>query len=235
MKITERQNRILDKLIEEYISSAQPVSSKVLEKKYNLSFSPATIRNEMHKLTEAGYISQPHTSAGRVPTDKGYRFYVNNLLKEKRVDKSESEFDDLLKEGRGDEVKLLQSITRDLAKASSSLAFSFNLDEKIFWKEGWGEIFKEPEFKERDILESFTNFLEEFEKDIEDFKIGSDLEIFIGKENRFHNSREFSVIISQCNLPKKEKCLLGIIGPKRMAYKESINSINNLTEILKNL
>jgi len=235
MKITERQKQILDKLIEGYISSAQPVSSQSFEKKYSFGFSPATIRNEMHKLTEAGYIYQPHTSAGRVPTDKGYRFYVNNLLKEKRETQIEPEFDDLLRDGVEDEVKLLQSITRDLAKTSSSLAFSFNLDEKIFWKEGWGEISKKPEFKERDLLESFTNFLEEFEKDIEDFKIGSDLEIFIGKENHSHNSREFSVIISQYNFPKKEKGLLGIIGPKRMAYKENINSINNLTEILRNL
>ncbi|MFH1582150.1 MAG: hypothetical protein ABIA08_00060 [bacterium] len=235
MQNTERQKQILDKLIEEYISSAQPVSSNILEEKYNFGFSPATIRNEMHKLTEAGYIYQPHTSAGRLPTDKGYRFYVDNLLKEKKAVKSSSEFNDLLGEGMEDEIKLLQSIARDLAKSSSALAFICNLDEKIFWKEGWRTIFKEPEFKEGELLESFTGFLEEFEKDIEDFKLTSDLEIFIGKENPFYNSREFSIIISQCNFPKKEKGLLGIIGPKRMAYKKSINSINNLTEILKSL
>lgn len=235
MKITERQKQILDKLIEEYISSASPVSSQSFEKKYNFGFSPATIRNEMHKLTEAGYISQPHTSAGRVPTDKGYRFYVNNLLKEKREGQIKSEFNGLLKEGVGDEIKLLQFIAKDLAKASSVLAFSFNSDEKIFWKEGWGGISKEPEFKEGELLESFTSFLEEFERDIENFQLESDLEIFIGKESPFRNSQEFSIIISQCNFPRKEKGLLGIIGPKRMAYKENINSINNLTEILKNL
>ncbi|MFH1509843.1 MAG: hypothetical protein ABID67_01705 [Candidatus Nealsonbacteria bacterium] len=234
MQITERQNQILDKLIEEHISSAQPVSSQSLEKKYNLGFSPATIRNEMHQLTEAGYIYQPHTSAGRLPTDKGYRFYVDNLLKEKKDTKTSSEFDNLFEEGAEDEARLLQSIVRDLAKSSSSMAFICNLDEKIFWKEGL-TIFKEPEFREAKLFESFTGFLEEFEKDIEDFKLASDLEIFIGKENPFYNSREFSIIISQCNFHGEERGLLGIIGPKRMAYRKSINSINNLTEILKNL
>ena len=79
MKITDRQKGILNTLVEEYISSAEPVSSKELQKKHDFGVSPATIRNEMQRLMDAGFISQPHTSAGRVPTDKGYRFYVDNL------------------------------------------------------------------------------------------------------------------------------------------------------------
>ena len=80
MLITDRQKDILDKIIQEYISSAEPVPSQSLEKKYDFGLSPATIRGEMHKLTEEGFLYQPHTSAGRVPTDKGYRFFVDNLL-----------------------------------------------------------------------------------------------------------------------------------------------------------
>jgi transcriptional regulator of heat shock response len=235
MQITERQKLILDKLVEEYISSAQPVSSQTLEGKYSFGFSPATIRSEMYRLTEAGYLSQPHTSAGRVPSDKGYRFYVNNLLQERKIKekpsvKELSEKESLLAE---DEIKLLQSITRDLADSSSALAFTFN--DNVFWKDGWNRVFKEPEFKEADLLETFTDFLEDFEKDIQDFELGPDLKVFIGKENPFNKVKDFSIIISQCSFPKKEKGYLGIVGPKRMAYEKSIDSINNLKEILKSL
>src|SRR3989344_4263875 len=80
MLITDRQKDILDKIIQEYIDSAEPVPSQSLEKKYDLGLSPATIRGEMHKLTEQGFLYQPHTSAGRVPTDKGYRLFVNGLV-----------------------------------------------------------------------------------------------------------------------------------------------------------
>ncbi len=74
--ITERQEKILNYLIKEYINSAEPISSEFLKKKYSLEVSPATIRNELQDLTEKGYITQPHTSAGRVPTEKGYRFFI---------------------------------------------------------------------------------------------------------------------------------------------------------------
>ncbi len=80
MTITERQEKILNKVLQEYIKSAQPVSSQLLEKKYDFGISPATIRIEMQKLTDKGFLYQPHTSAGRVPTDKGYRLFVDKLF-----------------------------------------------------------------------------------------------------------------------------------------------------------
>ncbi|MFC1630230.1 hypothetical protein ACFL06_01695, partial [Patescibacteria group bacterium] len=86
MEITERQENILNKIVKEYVQSAQPVSSKLLEKKGNFGISPASLRIEMQKLTDNGYLLQPHTSAGRIPTDKGYRYFVNKLLTEKLSD-----------------------------------------------------------------------------------------------------------------------------------------------------
>lgn len=78
--LTERQKFILALVIHDYIESARPVGSKPLVEKYNLSISPATVRNEMMVLTEKGYLRQPHTSAGRVPTEEGYRFFVRQLM-----------------------------------------------------------------------------------------------------------------------------------------------------------
>jgi heat-inducible transcriptional repressor len=78
--LDERKQKILRITVKDYIESAQPVSSRILAKKYHLGWSPATIRNEMADLEEAGYLIQPHTSAGRIPSDRGYRFYVDFLM-----------------------------------------------------------------------------------------------------------------------------------------------------------
>ena len=79
-ELSERKMRILKTLIDDYIQTAQPVGSRTISKKHELGLSSATIRNEMADLEEMGYITQPHTSAGRVPSDKGYRLYVDHLM-----------------------------------------------------------------------------------------------------------------------------------------------------------
>jgi heat-inducible transcriptional repressor len=80
MTMDERKKRILQAIVNSYIDSAEPVGSRFIARRYDLGVSPATIRNEMSDLEELGYLEQPHTSAGRIPSDKGYRFYVDFLL-----------------------------------------------------------------------------------------------------------------------------------------------------------
>ena len=81
MDLSERKLRILQAIVGDFIRSAEPVGSRTLSKKYDMGISPATIRNEMSDLEEMGFLTHPHTSAGRVPSDKAYRLYVNNLMK----------------------------------------------------------------------------------------------------------------------------------------------------------
>lgn len=83
--ITERRRRLLQHIVDEYVRSAQPVGSNALVDRYKLGVSSATVRNDMAALEEEGYIAQPHTSAGRVPTDAGYRYYVETLMQEERL------------------------------------------------------------------------------------------------------------------------------------------------------
>lgn len=78
--LTERQQQILQIVVEHYISEAEPVGSRVVSKRGGMPYSPATIRNEMADLEEMGYLEQPHTSAGRIPSEKGYRYYVDRLV-----------------------------------------------------------------------------------------------------------------------------------------------------------
>ena len=90
--LDERKKKVLQAIIDEYINTAEPVSSGTLVKKYNLDCSSATIRNEMAELESIGYLDKPHTSAGRVPSAKGYRFYVDELLKEDDISLEEIKY-----------------------------------------------------------------------------------------------------------------------------------------------
>jgi heat-inducible transcriptional repressor len=123
MRITERQENILDTLIQEYINTAKPVSSELLEKKYDFEFCPATIRNEMKKLTDTGYLQQPHTSAGRVPTKKAYRFFIDKVFENEK--KIFSDFIikeiEMTKKQIEEELRLAQELTKSLAEISSVL------------------------------------------------------------------------------------------------------------------
>ncbi|SHI70820.1 heat-inducible transcriptional repressor HrcA [Lutispora thermophila] len=92
MSLGSRKQLILQAIIEDYINTAEPVGSRTVSKKYLKDISPATIRNEMADLEEMGYIEQPHTSAGRVPSDKGYRLYVDRLMEQKTIDWHDYEF-----------------------------------------------------------------------------------------------------------------------------------------------
>ena len=227
MELTERQSHILNEIIEEYISSAKPVSSKLLEKKHNFKVCPATIRIEMQKLDDSGFIFQPYTSAGRIPTDKGYRFYVDNFLNEDFFNDSNQIAEEMIDKEANDTIRMLQKITKDLASISSGLAIGYLSNEKILLKEGWEEVVREPEFKETDFISHFAEAIKNFEKEIEDMKLSKEVEVFIGKENPFPKAGEFSMIITRCRFPGDEG-FLAIVGPKRMTYEKNINYLKSL-------
>ena len=232
--ITERQESILEKVIQEYVGSAYPISSQFLVKKYNFGICPATIRNEMQKLTESGFLHQPHTSAGRVPTDKGYRFFVNNLLKE-GISEFEGifEIEEILEEEKRDFLKLTTHLSKFLAIASSNLATIHLFEKDFFFKEGWEEILKEPEFEEKTFIIDFAELLQNFENDIKNLDINSEIKVYIGKENPFTKSKDFSIISSRCRFPDKEEVIVSLLGPKRMSYEKNISLINSIVKMLE--
>ena len=234
MKITERQEKILDTIIRDYVRLAQPVSSELLEKKHKFGISPATIRIEMQKLTDKGFIHQLHTSAGRVPTDKGYRFFVDNLLKSEIPEFEDVlEIEDIFQKAGKDIFKLTGRLTKFLAEQSSNFTILNLLERDFFWKEGWEEILREPEFEEKDLISHFTKLLESFEENIENLKINSGIKIYIGKENPFSKTKDFSIISSRCHLPEGEEGIISLLGPKRMAYDRNISLINSFKKILE--
>lgn len=211
--ITERQGDILNRIVEEYIGLAKPVSSQWLEKKHKFGLSCATLRNEMQQLTEKGFLCQPHTSAGRVPTDKGYRFFVNEAL-----EKEAGEFSQVF-----DQTWDIHALTRFLAEESSNLALGYFAEEKILWKEGWREIFQAPEFNQVGYAIKFVKVLEDLEKNINNIvkDSPSEIHIYIGRENPFSKTNDFSIITAGT---------FAILGPKRMDYHKNINLIDSIVK-----
>jgi heat-inducible transcriptional repressor len=126
--ITQRQEKLLDFLIKEYITTAEPVSSKALKKITDLDVCGATIRNDLQELTESGYITQPHTSAGRIPTQKAYRYFVDkiNSVKEKEDDFS----DFIVRQIRTahqqieQEMRLAEELMKSLSEVSMTLNYT---------------------------------------------------------------------------------------------------------------
>ncbi len=116
MKLDDRKKKILSSVVEDYIISAEPVGSKTIMEKYNLEYSSATIRNDMKLLEEGGYLEQPHVSAGRIPSTKGYRYYVDNLMKEKKL--SMIDINDIYNSisGFGDTEKLFEQAADVVSK-----------------------------------------------------------------------------------------------------------------------
>lgn len=226
--LTERQGKILNCIAEEYINSKAPVSSKVLAKKYSFGIEPSTMRIEFQKLTDLGYLVQPHTSAGRVPTDKGYRFYVDNLhssVFSRGFDSIEKEMEDSL--------GFFQVMTRKIAELTSNLAITYFPEEDIVFKEGWDEIFKEPEFEDSTFIAKFMEAVQSFEKHIDELEDFDDPQVFIGKENKMVSAPEFSTIVSRIHLPKKKEGVVVILGPKRMAYDKNVGIMNSLIKLLQ--
>lgn len=120
----ERKKRILEAVTDDYISTAEPVGSRAIARRYNLGISPATIRNEMADLEESGYLEQPHTSAGRIPSQKGYRFYVDFIMKTKGISAEERQrIRRELEEKKREVGLLIEETARILAQLSRYAAF----------------------------------------------------------------------------------------------------------------
>ena len=113
MELDERKQKILYAIIRTYMETGEPVGSRTISKYSDLNLSSATIRNEMSDLEEMGYIIQPHTSAGRIPSDKGYRLYVDHILENK--DQEIQEFKDLMVERTDKLEQMLQRLVKALA------------------------------------------------------------------------------------------------------------------------
>lgn len=225
-KLTERQQKILELIIQEYVSRPKPISSKILGQKLGLS--SATLRNEMKELEKGKYLIQPHISAGRIPTDKAYRLFIKSI--------KEKEIKFPVKTNQKPSNDISRDITQTLAEMSGGLAFSAIKEMNSFYQTGFSNLLKFPELGDRDYFSEMAQTMEQFEKHFDELfeKISDDeTEVFIGKDNPMSKTKRVSIIISKCRMPNDKHGVIGLLGPTRMKYDYNVSLINKLKEILE--
>jgi len=226
--ISERKQFILETIVKEYVKTAQPVSSGGLVDKYKLDISPATVRNEMMELEDEGYIHQPHTSAGRVPTESAYQLFLFNLQKNKKTkglkEAEEKILDNLF---RQDEAAFRQTARAIAELAGGAVYWAFHKNDLYYT--GLSNLFAQPEFKQASTVCDVSGIIDRMEEIIDD--IFEDLpegeQAFIGSANPFGNFLSTVLVKYRQN---GSQGLFGILGPMRMDYARNLALVEFIKE-----
>ena len=218
--LTTRQIDILKNIVKEYIDSAVAVGSETLEKKYDLGVSPATIRNEMAEMTRLGYLSKPHSSAGRIPTSKATKFYINELMKEKEMTVAEEvEAKEKIWDLRETRDRFLREATRNLAAKTKSLAVT-TTDEGDVYYAGYSNILEMPEFYDIDITKNLLAILDDtsyFDKILS--RLENECAVFLEDDFEEETMKPYGFVFAKFETNGHHVGTVGVIGPSRMQYE----------------
>jgi transcriptional regulator of heat shock response len=237
--LTARQTQILKSIIDEYLETAEPVGSASLEKKYSLGISPATIRNEMANLTSMGYLKQPHTSAGRIPTSVAMKFYISQLMEEKQMSladevKAKEEVWDV----RGNLDRLLEEATKALASRTRNIAITTTDDGRV-WTAGLANIFDNPEFEDdmnscMNIFSLIDNSPHVKELFFEKMAGVNTIEVIFGEDLGWRNLSPISIVATQFRIGDRRGAM-GIVGPVRQQFPRVIPVLRKFHEMMEEL
>jgi len=223
----ERLGQILGLVVDQAIQTGEPVGSLSLVEQYGLKVSPATIRNYFVELEEDGYIMQPHTSSGRMPTEKGYREYVAGLLKTKHLTKKESaELEVAAEQGQEDNRRI-----KALAKAAADLAQNavvVGIGSSDSYYTGLSNLFSQPEFKDWNRVVSMSDILDRLDEVLAKLRHVkfSEPTTLIGSEC------PFGAMCSTIVTSAPQGCLIGVLGPMRMDYAQGITLMKKIQQLL---
>ena len=243
-----RQNNILRGVIETHIETTQPVGSRSIAEKYATSFSPATIRNEMGALEEMGYLTHPHTSSGRLPTDHGYRYYLDNTsfedtsardpftrLTEELIpaagDEKLEEFLDhvsLLLSSMSQEIGLVLMPASDVPASEQSSRAKLSL-------QGLPHMLEKPEFQD---VRKVRNLLGVFEEKaaltrwVMTHADPESVSVSVGREHSHDALGDCAIVMARCGAGEERQGVLAILGPKRMAYRCIIPLVSRMAVIV---
>lgn len=230
-----RQKKIFSAIVEHYTETALPVGSQVLLDRFHFPVSSATLRNDMVELEEEGYLYQPHVSAGRIPTDQGYRFYVEEIMADKELSKKDQAH--LQKELlilKAKHIRLVRSTAKLLSALSGNLVIAGIVNKDEFYDFGMKELLDKPEFQDIDELSRVVEALDSLDDRVDVLmeKIKDDrTHIFIGDENPFPEISNCSLVVAPYQTDKGMG-LLAIIGPKRMEYAKNKSLIEYMRKLL---
>ena len=228
--MTERQKQILSAIIEEYAEVAVPVGSSLLAKAFNVS--SATIRAEMAELERMGYIAQPHTSAGRVPTDMGYRLYVNALAEneaqpERRAEKALAT---RVQDG-GLPERTIRNAVDTLVDLTHNLGLA-TIGNQLYMS-GLSNLFGQPEFIGGAQVQQVASLLDNLEPWLREVAPNEPLSVYIGSENPIGRTAGVSLVISRFRSPFSDHSYIGTLGPTRQSYRDVITLVRHAGETLE--
>jgi len=229
--MTSRQEKILQAIVEQYAEVASPVGSSLLAKLFDVS--SATIRSEMAALEREGFIKQPHTSAGRTPTDKGYRFYVNQL----------SETQELPEEHRAQRAlsarvqhgglpeQTIRNTVDTLVELTHNLGIA-TIGPQLYMS-GLSNLFGQPEFMLPGQVQEIARLLDNLEPWLQEAAPNEPLSVYIGRENPIGRSAGASLIISRFRSPFSDASYIGVLGPTRQSYREVMSLVGRAGKALE--
>lgn len=227
-KISQRNARLLEAVIREYIRTAEPVASGHLHGRFGFTESPATLRAALAELEKDGYLQQPHTSAGRIPTEKGYRYYIEHCLeKEARAQKT------TLPEVQGDDLeKLCKEVARALAEITGEAAF-VGVGGNVSYYTGLARLFAKPEFRESAQMLELGEVFDHFDELIGDLtgQLADEVQILVGRDNPL--GKACSSIVIKFPHRSDEEIVLGLLGPMRMDYQQNIDALTQAHRLLE--
>ena len=230
-----RQKQLLSAIVELYTKTAVPVGSQALLEHYDFGVSSATLRNDMVALEEAGYLYQPHVSAGRIPTDEGYRMYVEEMMGDtdlSREDQRRLQKELLMMKAKN--TRLSRSTAKLLSALSGNLAVSGMVGKDELYDFGMREMIEKPEFQEIDELCRLVETLDTLDEKLDGIMLelkDGETRIFIGNENPITGIDNCSMIVAPYQT-EEGRGMLAIIGPKRMDYAKNKSLIEYMRKFL---
>jgi heat-inducible transcriptional repressor len=234
--MTERQRLILASIIEQHAEIAAPVGSVMLAKLFGVS--SATIRSEMAKLEEMGFIVQPHTSAGRIPTDAGYRFYVNSLNdahaeQPALLDRSARAIEARVATHPNHADRAIRSAVDSLVELTQNLGIATIGDE--LYISGMGNLFSHPEFMQGEHVQQVARLLDNLEPWLREARPNEPLNVYIGAENPIGKASGATLIISKFRSPYSDNSYIGVLGPTRQSYAKVMRLVRHTGAMLEEI
>src|SRR5579884_646001 len=230
--MSERQQKILNAIVEQYAEVASPVGSTLLAKLFNVS--SATIRAEMAELERLGFIMQPHTSAGRVPTDKGYRFYVNNVATDLPVMQIEGRAERALAhrvQSAGAPERMIRNAVDTLVELTRNLGLA-TIGNQLYMS-GLSNLFGQPEFVNAIQVQQVAQLLDNLEPWLREAAPNEPLSVYIGSENPVGRTAGASLIISRFRSPFSDRSYIGTLGPTRQSYRDVMSLVKRAGQELE--
>lgn len=233
--MTDRQRAILAAIVEQYAEIAVPVGSVTLAKLFGVS--SATIRSEMARLEDMGYIEAPHTSAGRIPTDTGYRAYVNRITEAEMselpsgIDRSTRAIEAHVNSHVDTSDRAIRSAVDSLVELTGNMGFA-TIGSELYMN-GIGTLFSQPEFISGSHVQAVARLIDNIEPWLRETAPNQPLNVFIGSENPIGKSSGATLIISKFRSPYSDNSYIGVIGPTRQNYARTMMLVKRAGSMLE--